>query len=197
MPELRSHQTPSQTVGPFFHFGLVFGGENILAGDGARGERIVITGRVLNGEKNPVPDALIEIWQSDAAGIYAHPADPRHADADPHFRGFGRSDTRHAGNAYRFETVKPGVVAGPNGEPQAPHLAIRIFSRGLLTHLSTRIYFADHAVENEADVTLCRIESERRKSLVAVRDASLPGTIAVYRHDIILQGAGETVFFEP
>src|SRR6185369_7506755 len=96
MSELVSTQSPSQTVGPFFHDGLVFGGGNVLVSDGVRGERIVLTGRVLDGDGATVPDALIEIWQADAAGIYAHRADPRHGEADAKFRHYGRSDTRDA-----------------------------------------------------------------------------------------------------
>jgi protocatechuate 3,4-dioxygenase alpha subunit len=197
MANLHSSQTPSQTVGPFFHYGLVFGGENILARDGVLGSRIVVTGRVIDGDGAAVPDALVEIWQADAAGIYTHPADPRHAQADPCFKNFGRCDTRHLGDTYRFETVKPGAVAGPNGPSQAPHLAVRIFSRGLLTHLATRVYFSDEAAANATDVTLASIEAARRGTLIALRDAKVSGAIAVYRHDFVLQGKGETVFFQP
>jgi protocatechuate 3,4-dioxygenase alpha subunit len=197
MHELHSSQSPSQTVGPFFHYGLVFGGENVLVRDGVRGLRLVLTGRVLDGDGIAVPDALLEIWQADAAGVYAHPADPRHAQADPHFKYFGRSDTTHPGDSYRFETVKPGAVAGPNGGLQAPHLVVHLFSRGLLTHLSTRIYFSDEAEANAADATLVGVPAARRATLIAVRDATLSDSVAVYRHDIVLQGEGETVFFQP
>lgn len=197
MSLLLSLQTPSQTVGPFYHYGLVFGGENILVRDGVKGERIVVTGRVIDGAGATVPDALVEIWQADAAGCYAHPTDPRSEHADPLFRYFGRSDTTHAGDTYRFETIKPGAVAGTNGSPQAPHLAVRIFSRGLLTHLSTRIYFADETAANAVDQTLRAVDAARRETLIATRDAEMTGSVAVYRHDIVLQGPGETVFFEP
>ena len=196
MSKLASTQSPSQTVGPFFHDGLVFGGENVLLSEGMRGERILLTGRVLDGDGVVVPDALIEIWQADAAGVYAHPGDPQHAKADPNFRHYGRSDTRHAENCYRFETIKPGRVAAPDGGLQAPHVNVHIFSRGLLTHLFTRIYFADEISANAADPTLSRIDAERRKTLLAVRQPEMEKTV-VYRQDFVLQGPGETVFFEP
>jgi protocatechuate 3,4-dioxygenase alpha subunit len=191
-----SLQTPSQTVGPFFHFGLVRGGENILAHDGARGLRIVFTGRVLDGDRTPLPDVLIELWQADSAGIYQTPADPRAGQADPCFNNFGRSDSTHPGTAFRFDTVKPGSVPGDHGAPQAPHLCLRLFGRGLLTHLTTRIYFADESDANAGDATLARVDSNRRTTLLAQRDLG-DTAIPIYRLDLILQGPGETVFFQP
>ena len=187
-------QTPSQTVGPFFHDGLIFRGENVLVREGARGERIVLTGRILDGQRQPVTDAMIEIWQADAAGIYGHPSDPRSQDADPAFHGFGRSDTWHPGDAFRFETIKPGAVPQAAGGTLAPHVCVTIFARGLLTHLTTRIYFADEPAANAADPVLTAVPSARRPTLLAVRE---PGPAAVYRIDLVLQGADETVFFEP
>jgi protocatechuate 3,4-dioxygenase, alpha subunit len=189
-------QTPSQTVGPFFHYGLVFGGENILATEKARGTGIVITGRVLDGDRAAVPDALLELWHADAAGIYPHPGDSRHAEADPNFRGFGRSDTTHAGQRFRFETVKPGRVLGPDGTRQAPHACLRIFARGLLTHLTTRLYFADETEANAGDAVLAGIDPTRRGTVLAMPKA---GTAEprVYELDLVLQGEGETVFFTP
>lgn len=187
-------QTPSQTVGPFFHDGLIIPGENILVRDGVRGERIVLTGRVFDGKQQPVTDAMIEIWQADAAGIYGHPSDPRSRDADPAFHGFGRSDTWHAGDTFRFETVKPGAVPQGTGGTLAPHVCVTIFARGLLTHLTTRIYFADEAVANATDPVLTTVPAARCATLLAVRE---PGTPAIYRIDLVLQGPGETVFFEP
>src|SRR5688500_2135833 len=103
-------QTPSQTVGPFFHYGLFFGGENSLVNDQTRGKRIYIKGRVIDGDGKPVPDAMIEIWQADAQGIYNHSAVPQHEKADPHFGGFGRSDTLDDGQ-FSSKTIKPGAVA--------------------------------------------------------------------------------------
>ena len=185
-------QTPSQTVGPFFHEGLVRAGDNILAQPGApAGDRIVLTGQVFDGDGQAVSDALLELWQADAAGQY-----PKSGDAESAFRGFGRSDTRHEGDCFRFETVKPGRVAGPGGAPQAPHACVRIFARGLLTHLSTRVYFADEPAANDADAVLRHVPADRRRTLLAERVASAGG-VATYRWNIVLQGSGETVFFEP
>jgi protocatechuate 3,4-dioxygenase alpha subunit len=185
-------QTPSQTVGPFFHFGLIFGGENILARPGAKGERIVLTGSVRDGDGAAITDAMIEIWQADTAGIYTHPGDTRHAKADAHFQGFGRSDTTNG--SYRFETIKPGAVRGDGVAPLAPHVCVTIFARGLLTHLTTRIYFSDEATANATDPILASVPADRRRTLIALRE---PGPEAVYRLDFVLQGAGETVFFNP
>jgi protocatechuate 3,4-dioxygenase alpha subunit len=131
---------------------------------------------------------MIEIWQADADGCHNHPADPNHAHADPNFAGFGRSDTRDGGR-FKFETVKPGRVQG-----QAPHINMRVFSRGMLVHANTRLYFGDEASNNE-DPVLAVVPSERRHTLIAQLQtgAGLP----TYHLDIVLQGAGETVFFTP
>jgi protocatechuate 3,4-dioxygenase alpha subunit len=189
-------QTPSQTVGPFFHEGLVRTGENVIAGAPARGQRIIVTGQIVDGDGKPAPDALVEIWHADAAGVYPHPGDPRHAEVDPAFRGLGRSDTQHDGDRFRFETIKPGRVAGPHGVSQAPHACVRIFARGLLTHLTTRMYFADEAAANDTDPVLARVDAARRSTLLAERIPTNE-TVLTYRWNIVLQGRGETVFFEP
>lgn len=186
-------QTGSQTVGPFFHYGLLFGGEHVLVNEKTRGERILIEGTVYDGDGAPVPDALVEIWQPDAQGIFNHPADPRQAQADPHFRGFGRSDTVRNGQ-FLFKTVKPGVIAGVNGQAQAPYINVRLFSRGLLIHAVTRIYFADEGL-NQADPVLRTIDPARRTTLLAQREEF--GDLPCYRFDLRLQGANETVFFNP
>lgn len=187
-------QTPSQTVGPFFQYGLVFGGEDILVNEETTGERIRIQGLVTDGEGAPVLDALIEIWHADTNGIYNHPTDPNHANADPHFRGFGRSETIDDG-MFSFKTVKPGAVAFDDSTMQAPHINVHVFARGLLLHAHTRIYFSDEA-SNAYDPVLNSIESSgRRQTLIAQREdgADLP----TYRFDIVLQGDNETVFFNP
>lgn len=188
-------QTPSQTVGPFFHFGMVpEGGANVLASDETHGERILIRGRVLDGEGVAVPDALLEIWQADANGCYNHPDDPRHAQADPHFRGFGRADTVDDGK-FAIQTIKPGPVPFDGERVQAPHINVRIFSRGLLTHAYTRIYFSDEEEANAADPVLNLVDPERRHTLIARRQEQ--GGAPVYVFDIKLQGRDETVFFDP
>ncbi len=142
--------TPSQTVGPFFAPALTPGKEypwhqpigNDLITPDASGERIRIEGRVLDGDGAPVSDAMIEIWQADAAGRYAHPADKQRPNAK--FTGFGRAGTDAEGR-FSFRTIKPGAVAGPDGKPQAPHILVAVFARGLPRHAYTRIYFSDEA----------------------------------------------------
>ncbi|HLN11277.1 MAG TPA: protocatechuate 3,4-dioxygenase subunit alpha [Xanthobacteraceae bacterium] len=190
--------TPSQTVGPFFAFGLtptdydwnVAIGNDLVTPD-ASGERIRITGRVLDGDGAPVVDSMLEIWQADAAGRYAHPTDTR-APPNAAFKGFGRVGTDQEGR-FSFETIKPGAVPGPGGKPQAPHIAVVVFSRGMLTHLFTRIYFADDPT-TAVDPILALVPADRRPTLIARRDdrSGQP----TYLFDIRLQGDGETVFFD-
>jgi protocatechuate 3,4-dioxygenase, alpha subunit len=193
MPE----RTPSQTVGPFLHIVLapaeynfreVFGAS--LAEPGMAGTHIRIEGRLFDAEGNIVPDGLVEIWQADADGRYAHPADGRPLDSNS-FRGFGRCPTSKDGT-FAFSTVKPGQVAGPDGKLQAPHINVGIFSRGLQKRLFTRIYFAGDPA-NGADPILALVPAERRDTLIAKPDPAKPG---LYRFDIRLQGASETVFFD-
>ncbi len=187
-------QTPSQTVGPFFHLGLDRPGWADLTAEGPSGERIVVEGQVTDGDGAPVPDALLELWQANAAGRYAHPDDARtEKPLDPCFRGFGRVATAADGR-FRLITIRPGPVPGRGNALQAPHIAVAIFARGLLKQLFTRIYFAD-AKENEADPVLLSIDDPaRRATIVAVR---LPGVDPpTYRFDIVLQGERETVFFD-
>ncbi len=187
-------QTPSQTVGPFFHLALDRPGWADLTAGNPRGERIVVAGRVVDGDGAPVADACLELWQANAAGRYAHPDDARaEAPLDPNFRGFGRVSTDAEGG-FRFTTIRPGPVPGRGNALQAPHIAVAIFARGLLKQLFTRIYFADERA-NEADPALLSIDDPaRRRTLLAIR---ADGTgAAAYRFDIVLQGEGETAFFE-
>jgi protocatechuate 3,4-dioxygenase alpha subunit len=190
--------TPSATVGPFFLFGLVpstYGGEDVITNNlvtpDAAGEKIRIEGRVLDGDGAPIPDAMLEIWQADAAGRYAHPADTR-ALPNAAFKGFGRSPTDGEGR-YAFDTIKPGAVPGPNGRMQAPHIAVNLFSRGVLKQMVSRIYFSDEAA-NAADPVLELVPPARRATLIARREER--DGAPVYRLDFKLQGDGETVFFE-
>lgn len=193
--------TPSQTVGPYFSYCLtparyplheVFSTDLLVPG--LEGEKIRIEGRVLDGDGAPVPDALVEIWQADSRGAYAS-ADGDAQKSNLAFKGFGRSDTGPNGE-FGFSTVKPGRVEGPNGKPQAPHIGVTIFSRGMLTHLFTRIYFDDEA-SNAQDVVLSAVPAERRATLLA--KGVQTGASKVYRIDIRLQegpnGEAETVFF--
>ena len=140
-----TERTPSQTVGPYLHIGLMpaqYGFRPVftatVAAQGQPGEHIRIEGRVFDGEGAVVPDAMIEIWQADAEGRYAHPEDGRPLSSNS-FRGFGRASTETGG--FAFDTVKPGTVAGPNGTTQAPHISVSVFARGVLKRMHTRIYF--------------------------------------------------------
>lgn len=191
-------QTPSQTVGPYFAFGLTpeqyhFPGTSIagavLTDEAAEGKRIRIEGRVFDGQNDPVSDALIEIWQADWQGRYAHPADPR--SSNTRFVGFGRCGTgTDPGHRFIFETIKPGAV----DDAQAPHINVIVFMRGILSHAYTRIYFSDEAAANETDPVLAAVPAERRETLIATLDQTDTG--AVYRFDIHMQGDNETVFFD-
>ena len=194
-------QTASQTIGPFFHYALTpeaYGRPGIAGGvlvTGATpGEQVRIAGRVLDGVGQPMPDAMVEIWQTNAAGRYNHPADDREEAAlDPEFRGFGRLNTDSDG-AFSFETVKPGPVPGRGNTLQAPHINLILFARGMVNHAFTRIYFSDEAEANGTDPVLSAIEQGRRATLIAARRETA-GNV-VYRFDIHLQGAAETVFFD-
>jgi protocatechuate 3,4-dioxygenase, alpha subunit len=193
MPE----RTPSQTVGPYLHIGLTQGGYGAreifganLADAGPSGRHIRIEGRVYDGEGKVVPDAVLEIWQADDQGRYAHPADGRPL-ASNSFRGFGRCPTDKDG-VFAFATVKPGSVPGPAGAAQAPHINVGLFSRGLLKRLFTRIYFEGEPA-NAADPVLALVPADRRRTLLATAD---PGNPGLFRFDLYLQGANETVFFD-
>jgi protocatechuate 3,4-dioxygenase, alpha subunit len=183
----------SQTVGPFFAPALLRedAQRNVLTRPDTLGERIRIEGRVLDGDGVPVPDAMVEIWQANSHGRYNHAADQGQAPLDPSFFGFGRSGTGEDGS-YWFETVKPGSVLFDREQLQAPHICVTVFSRGLLNHLVTRLYFEDEP-GNALDPVLQCIPNDRRVTLLARREAR--GTVVVYRFDIVLQGADETAFF--
>jgi protocatechuate 3,4-dioxygenase alpha subunit len=220
-------QTPWQTVGPFFHYALPWKGGADLVGQsdlGARpdlfppehdlfkastpngtvkGIRIEIRGTVLDGVGNPIPDALLEIWQANAAGRYRSADDDRNdLPLDEAFVGFGRSSTGEQGE-YCFRTVLPGRVPGPGNSLQAPHIAVSVMGRGLLKRLVTRIYFEGSEGLND-DPILNLVPTERRATLIAVRTeppslARRPpaeSTAQTYRFDIRLQGDAETVFFD-
>jgi protocatechuate 3,4-dioxygenase alpha subunit len=181
--------TSFQTLGPFFDFGLVIRDGGSVAQPGAGGRHVTIEGTVRDGAGDALPDALIEVWQANAAGKYAHPADGGTAPLDPACDGFGRVATDELGR-FRFSTVVPGRVPGPGQTLQAPHLAVGVLARGLLTRLVTRLYFEDEP-SNSEDAILALVPSARRSTLVASRVAD-----GHYRFDIVLQGAGETVFFD-
>ncbi|QQN73539.1 protocatechuate 3,4-dioxygenase subunit alpha [Croceicoccus sp. YJ47] len=207
-------QTPSQTVGPFFHYGLPWKGGADLVGKsdlGARpelfgeahyvlnlsaptgtprGEPIELVGIVRDAEGTPVADAMIEIWQANAEGRYRSEDDARDdAAIDPHFVGFGRSSTSDDG-AYRFRTIMPGRVPGPDGTLQAPHIAVSVFARGVLNRLATRVYFAG-SEGLDSDAILAQVPKDRRGTLLARSEKE-----GVWTLDIALGGPDETVFFD-
>jgi protocatechuate 3,4-dioxygenase, alpha subunit len=183
-------ETPSQTAGPYVHIGLIprQAGFDIfdnnlgeaLVTEATQGSRIRVEGRIFDGTGALVRDALVEVWQANAAGRYAHPADRQDKPADPSFRGWGRTGTDFATGLWAFETIKPGAVAGRTGHrAMAPHLNLWIVARGINLGLATRMY-----VEQPA----------RRATLIARREAR--DGKPVYVFDIRLQGEGETVFFD-
>jgi protocatechuate 3,4-dioxygenase alpha subunit len=184
--------TPSQTVGPFFHDELLREARNVVAGPGVESGSIRIEGRVYDGDGAPIDDAMVEIWQADAEGRYLHPADERGSRSKSGFIGFGRSGTDESGR-YWFETIKPGPVSLEADQFQAPHINVQVFARGLLDHLTTRIYFSDEAA-NSTDRVLSSVEESRRHTLIAERSSR--DQHVVYNFDIILQGHNETVFFD-
>jgi protocatechuate 3,4-dioxygenase alpha subunit len=202
-------ETASQTAGPYVHIGLApeaagfdifennFG--SVLTNAKTKGERIRIEGCVFDGIGTVLKDVLIEIWQANAAGKYAHPADRQPGKAvDPNFRGWGRSCTDFETGLFTFDTIKPGAVEGRNGRVMAPHINAWVVARGINIGLNTRIYFSDEAEANGKDAVINLIEWEaRRKTLIAERlDRKADNGAVVYRFDIRLQGEDETVFFD-
>lgn len=185
-------QTPSQTVGPFFGPALIEEGLATLVRPATRGERVTIEGQVLDGDRAPVADAMIEIWQANADGRYHHPEDTQEKLLDEHFHGFGRAATDSDG-WYRFHTIKPGPVPGTATTLQAPHINVAIFARALLKRLVTRIYFPDEPL-NANDPVLNSISPQRRPTLIARAIAQSGGRVLHF--DIVLQGEDETVFFD-
>jgi protocatechuate 3,4-dioxygenase alpha subunit len=191
-------QTPSQTVGPYFAYGLAapqYGyphsgiASDEVADEFTSGEHIRLVGRVFDGAGNPVPDAMIEIWQADAEGRYMHPADARAS--NQRFRGFGRFGTgTDPENRFIFNTIKPGRV----DEEQAPHISIIVMMRGMLVHAYTRAYFSDEVEANGKDPVLQSVPEERRGTLIAQREDTAAGP--VYHFNIHMQGDNETVFFD-
>ena len=186
MDELRV--TPSQTVGPFFRIGMERLYMPDLAPVAAAADRIAISGRVIDGDGKPVYDAILEIWQANAHGKYAHPDDGRALPLTPGFTGFGRVPT-DADGVFRFFTIKPGSVPGPGGVAQAPHLVVAVFMRGLLIHLLTRVYFPDEP-GNATDPVLQLVPADRRSTLIAKRSPE------GLEWNVILQGDNEIVFFD-
>lgn len=188
-------RTSSQTVGPFFHDGLLRADapRNVLVAPETAGVPIRIEGHVYDGDGLGVPDAMLEIWQANHYGRYHHPADQRPAPLDPAFRGFGRGGTDAAG-AYWFETIKPGRVLFAGQRLQAPHICVAVFAHGLVNHLLTCLYFADEPANADDPVLHMCVPAARRATLLA-RRTSVDGAVVMYHFDIVLQGVSETVFF--
>ncbi len=194
-------ESASQTAGPYVHIGLTPNHADIhgvydadlgavMVNDKTLGRRITITGRVLDGTGTPLKDALLEIWQADAAGLYNSPSELR-GSADPNFTGWGRCATDGTTGEYRFDTIKPGRVPFRDGRPMAPHISVWIVARGINLGLNTRLYFADEGAANTEDPVLARIEHRVRvPTLIAAGEGDH------YRFDIHLQGERETVFFD-
>jgi len=197
----RLKETPSQTAGPYVHIGCVpnFSGitgvfpedlGSTMVNDKTRGERITIRGNVIDGSGALLRDALLEIWQADAEGLYNSPSEMR-GTADPNFTGWGRSPTGMQSGEYVFHTIKPGKVPFRDGRPMAPHVTFWIVARGINLGLQTRMYFGDEKEANEADPILSRIEHRGRvQTLIAPREGN------TYTFDIHLQGDKETIFFD-
>jgi protocatechuate 3,4-dioxygenase alpha subunit len=181
--------TASQTVGPYLHIGLSWLTIERVAEPNCAGQHVSISGRVLDGDGQPVPDALVEIWQANAFGKYAHPEDLSDAPLAAGFRGFGRVPTNEAGQ-FRFLTIKPGPVPDPQGGLQAPHLLVSVFMRGLLKRLVTRVYFPDEPL-NAEDRVLQQAPPSRRSTLIA-----RPSESGELEWNVELQGDRETVFFD-
>lgn len=202
---MRHPETASQTGGPYVHIGLApqqagfdifennFGAD--LCTPATLGERIAIEGRVIDGSGAVLRDVLLEIWQANAAGRYAHPGDLQGKPLDEAFRGWGRGGADFDTGLYRFDTIKPGPVAGRKGQMQAPHINVWVVARGINMGLNTRLYFSDEAVANATDPVLNSIEWVQRRATLIAQRGERDG-LAVYRFDIRLQGEGETVFFD-
>lgn len=196
-------ETPSQTAGPYVHIGLAPGAAGFdiykselgwdIAGPQAKGERIRIEGLVMDGTGSPVKDVLLEAWQANAEGVYAHPEHP--GDVEQGFRGWGRIITDFETGEWAFSTVKPGPVMGREGKLMAPHINLWIVARGINVGLNTRIYFDDEVEANAHDPVINLIEWERRRSTLIAKRQERDGGV-VYRFDIRLQGEDETVFFD-
>jgi len=196
------NESPSQTAGPYVHIGCTpnFSGINglysedpgsVMVNQKTLGERITVRGSVHDGIGAPLKDALVEIWQADAAGLYPSPQETR-GQADPNFSGWGRSPGDMESGEFVFETIKPGPVPYPDGRIQAPHITFWIVARGINLGLHTRLYFDDEQAANAQDPILSRIEHRQRlETLIAKSESS-----GDYRFDIHLQGPVETVFFD-
>ena len=187
--------SPFSTIGPFFLKPLVDGCADLTQSSGhtARGQHIQLSGRLVEEGGKPVLNAILEIWQADAAGVFRHPLDPRSAEADPGFGGWGRARTDKDGR-YEFRTVIPGPSREENGIVRCPHINLMVLAIGLTRRLVTTIFFADAPDTVEDPVLNCVPDRAARRRLFAVREAASHG-VPHYRFDIVLRGENETPFF--
>lgn len=201
----RLKESPSQTAGPYIHIGTTpnfIGIESVYAEDlgcrpcpaEAKGERIIITGQIYDGSGSVIKDALVEIWQADASGLYPGRGEHRGA-ADPHFPGWFRQPVDGSTGIYRFETIKPGQVPYMDGRKMAPHITVWIVARGINIGLHTRLYFSDEEAANAVDPLLGRVELKQRLQTLIAQRGEEKGT-PCYRFDIHLQGDKETIFLD-
>jgi protocatechuate 3,4-dioxygenase alpha subunit len=181
--------TANQTVGPYLHIGLDWLNTRNIARAGVKGERVTVQGRLIDGDGVGVNDGIVEIWQANSYGKYAHPEDQQKKPLEKGFRGFGRIPTDAKG-AFKFTTIKPGAVPGPGGRLQAPHLVVSVFMRGMLRHLMTRMYFPDES-GNALDPILKLVPPARRATLIGRHKAK-----GILEWNLVLQGKNETVFFD-
>ena len=188
--DLPFNESPSQTAGPYVHIGCtpnLIGINGVydedlgssLVNENTKGERIIVTGRILDGEARPLTDALVEIWQADADGAYSQ---------NPSFMGWGRQACQGASGQFRFETILPGKVVQPDGVIHARHISFWIAARGINTGLHTRMYFPEEEA-NKTDPVLTSVKNRAHTLIAKKRDEE-------YIFDIIVQGKNETVFFD-
>ena len=193
-------ETTSQTAGPYVHIGLALAAAgnptreqeiwNVMAKPEAPGEHITVIGRVFDGNGHLVRDSFLELWQANHEGVY-----DEEYNLDKPFNCFARTATTFdAGSEWTVETVKPGSVLAADGRPQAPHINVSLFARGINIHLHTRIYFDDEVEANAKDPVLNMVLPERRNTLIAKRE-EVDGKV-IYRFDMVIQGQDETVFFD-
>ncbi|MCZ2838252.1 protocatechuate 3,4-dioxygenase subunit alpha [Modestobacter sp. VKM Ac-2985] len=185
--------TPSSTVGPYLAIGLTWADGPDVVAEGTPGA-VWLRGQVFDGNGDLVPDGMIETWQADPDGRFAHPDDPRGAVATPGFRGVGRSHTVDGG-AYAVRTLKPGRVPDGEGGLQAPHVDVSVFARGLLDRLVTRIYFADEAAANAEDVVLRSLPDDAARATLIARPSEDGYVLDIHLQGCAAQGMDETVFF--
>ena len=196
-------ETPSQTAGPYVHIGLAPGAAGFdiykqelgwdIAGPNAKGERIRVEGVVVDGIGSPIKDVLLEAWQANSEGVYAHPE--CEGNVEDGFRGWGRVITDFETGEWGFDTVKPGATRGRNGRMMAPHINLWIVARGINIGLNTRIYFEDEVEANANDPVINLIEWEKRRATLIAKRSERDGQV-VYRFDVKIQGEDETVFFD-